>query len=64
MFKKEAECLFLLGVLDVSNYSEWGSPQVSQPKPKSNRVCFISDFSNLNKQLNQEPYPMPKTNDM
>ena len=36
MFKKEVERLFLLGVLEVANDSEWGSPSVAQPKHKSN----------------------------
>ena len=33
-----------------------------QPKPKSNRVCFLSYFRNLKKYLKQKPYPMPKIN--
>ena len=60
MFKKEVERLVLLGVLEVANYSEWGSPYFAQPKLKSNRVRFLSDFRNLNKQLKRKPYPMPK----
>ena len=35
-----------------------------KPRPKSNRVRFISDFRNLNKQLKRKPYPMPKINEM
>ena len=64
MFKKEVERLFLLGVLEVAKYLEWGAPSHAQTKPKSNCVRFISGFSNLNKQLNQNPYPMPKNNEM
>ena len=64
IFKKGVETLFLLGVLEVGNYSEQGSSSFAQPKPKSNQVRFLSDFSNLNKQLNQKPYPTPKINEM
>ena len=49
MFKKEVENLVLLGVLEVVNDSEWGTPSFTQPKPKSNIVSYLSDFSNLNK---------------
>ena len=41
--------LLLLGVLKVENDSEWGSPSFFQPKPKSNKVNFLSDFRNINK---------------
>ena len=50
IFKKEVERLVLLGVLLVSNDSEWGDPSFAQPKPKSNQVSFLSDFRNINKQ--------------
>ena len=49
MFKNEVESLVLLGVLEVVNDSEWGSASFAQPIPKSNRLCFLSDFSNINK---------------
>ena len=61
MFKKEVEHLVLLGVLKVSNDSEWGDPHFTQPKPKSNLVCFLSEFRNLNVQLKQKPHPITKT---
>ena len=48
-FKKEVDSLVLLGVLYVTNNSEWGAPSFAQPKHKSNRVRFLSDFINLNK---------------
>ena len=51
MYKKEVWRLFLLGVIEVSNYSEQGAPYFVQPKPKSKRACFLSDFRNLIKQL-------------
>ena len=40
------------------------APSFAQPKPKPNWVSFLSDFSNLNKQLKQKPYPIPKINEM
>ena len=52
-FKNYVECLVLLGVLVVANDSEWGFPSFEQPKPKSNRVCFLNNFSNQNKQLSE-----------
>ena len=64
MFKNEVGRLFLLGVLKVSNYSEWGAPSFAQPKPKSKQVNFLSDFMNLNKKLKRKTYPMPKINEM
>ena len=51
MFKKDVECLVLLGVLEAAIDSEWGSPSFAQPKPKSNQVHLLSDFRNLNKHL-------------
>ena len=62
--KNEVERLVLLGVLDVVNDSEWVALYFVQHKPKSNWVRFLSDFRNLNKHLNQKPYPMPKINEM
>ena len=59
----EVERLVLLEVLEVADDSEWGSPSFAQPKSKSNLV-FLSDFSNLNKQLKRKPYPMPKINEI
>ena len=38
MFKNWVERIFLLGVLELSNDSEWGAPFFAQPKPKSNQV--------------------------
>ena len=64
MFKKEFESLVLLGVIEVVNDSEWGSPSFAQPKPKLKRLSFLSDYRNLNKKLQQKTYPMPKINEM
>ena len=49
-----------MGVLEEENDSEWGAPSFAQPKAKRNRVRFLSDFQNLNRQLTRHPYPMPK----
>ena len=49
MFKKEVEILVRLGVLEVENDSEQGAPYFAQPKSKSNRVSYLSDLRNLNK---------------
>ena len=57
--KNEVECSFLLVVLEVVNDSEWGTPYFVLSKPKSNWLHFLSDFSNLNKQLKQKPQPKP-----
>ena len=50
MFKKEDERLVSLGVLKEANDPEWGAPYFAQPKAKTNRVIFLSDFWNLNRQ--------------
>ena len=56
MFKKEVERLVLLGFLEVSNDSDWGAPSFAKNKLKSNWVCFVRDFRNLNKQLKRKSY--------
>ena len=62
--KNEVEGFIILRVLRVSNDSEWEDPSFAQPKPKYNKVCFISDFGYLNKKLKRKLYYSPKTNDM
>ena len=57
-FRKEIDRLVLLGVLEETNYSEWGSPSFAQPKPKTDRIIFLSDFRNLNRRLKFNHYPM------
>ena len=64
MSKKDVESLVLLGVLEVANDSECGSPSFAQPKPKSNWVRFLSDFRHLNKKLKEKPYPMSMIDEM
>ena len=62
--KKEFECLFLMGVLERANVSEWGARYFVQPKPKANLVNFLSDYIYLNNQLKRRPYSMPKINEI
>ena len=64
MFKKKVGHIVLSKFLEVANDAESGAPSFAQRKPKSNWVRFLSDFWNLNKQLKQKPYPMPKINEM
>ena len=64
MFKKEVEGLVLLGFLEVANDLELGAPPFAQPKHKSDRLRFLSEFRNLNKELKKKPHPMSKMNEM
>ena len=43
------ECLVLLGVPENENYPKWVAPTFSQPKPKPNKVYFLSNFRNINR---------------
>ena len=56
--------MVLLGVIEVANDSGWGYSSLAQHKPKSNQLSFLSDFRNINKQLERKLYPMPKINGM
>ena len=60
MFKKETEILVKYGVIKHQNDSEWGTPYFSQSKVKTNKLIFLSDFLNLNRQLKRKLYPMSK----
>ena len=42
------------------NDSKWGARSFSQPKPKSDKVIFLPNFSSLSKQLKRKPHPMVK----
>ena len=55
---------FYWRVIEKTNDSEWGAPYFPQPKLKKNKVRFLSDFRNLNKQLKHKTYKMPKINEM
>ena len=63
-FSKRGGNLVLLEVLELTNNSEWGFTSFTQPKPKSNRVRFLSEFRTLNKQLNCKQCPIPKLNEI
>ena len=56
--KQGVENLVILRVLEIANYWEWVAPSLVKTKPKWNQVHFLSEFKNLNKQLNQKQYPM------
>ena len=47
-------------MLEEANDLEWGAPYFSQPKSNTNRIRFLSEFRNLNRQLKHKPYPMTK----
>ena len=64
MSRKEVEGIVNLGVFEEENDSEWGAPSFAQPKAKTNRVKFLSDFRNLNRQLRHKPYTMPKIHEI
>ena len=64
MFRKEAEIILSLGVLEETNDSKWGALFFFEPKAKTNCVILLSDFRNLNRQLKRKPYPMPKILDI
>ena len=41
-----------------------GAPSFAQPKAKTYRAIFLSDFGNLSMQLKRKTYPMPKISEM
>ena len=53
-----------LGVIEEANDSELGALSFAQPKAKTNRVRFLSNFRDLNRQLKLKPYPIPKTREI
>ena len=55
IFRKEVERLIILGVLEEEIDSKRGASSFPQPKVRTNRVIFISDFRNLNRQLKRKP---------
>jgi len=57
---KEINRLVGIGVLKRQTSSEWASPTFIIPK-KDKTVRTISDFRELNKQIDRRPYPIPKT---
>ena len=64
MLRKEVKIFVRLEVPEEENDSEWGAPSFDQPKAKTNRVRFLSEFWNLNRKFKCKPYPMPKKREM
>jgi hypothetical protein len=56
---KEVERLCKLGVLERQSASEWALPSFIIPK-KDKTVRFLSDFWEVNKRLDRQPFPIPK----
>ena len=54
--------MVILGFIEKSHDSDLGDPSFSQPKPRTNWLCFLSEFGILNKQLKCKPYTIPKEN--
>ena len=57
--KREVKRLVKIGVIKRQPESEWASPTFIIPE-KEGTVRFISDFSEVNKQLVHTPFPIPK----
>ena len=64
MYIREVQILVKLGVIKEENDSEWGAPYFSQPKAKKDKIMFLSDFRNLNRQLKRKDYTMTKIREM
>ena len=64
MFRREFGILVLLGVLKEANDSKWGAPYFSHKNPKMNRIIFLGDFWNLNRQLKRKPYIIKKIHEI
>ena len=61
--KTEFNILVSIGVLKRINNFEWAAPTFIMPK-KNGTVCFISDFTELNKRIKRKPFPLPKIQDL
>ena len=64
MFKQEVENQSYQESLNQQTIQNGQPHPLKKPIPKSNQVHFLSEFRNLNKQLNQKQYPMPKINEI
>ena len=63
-FRKEVNILVLLGLIVEANDSEWVANFFAQTNTKTDRIRFLSEFHNLNRQLKRKPYPVPKISEM
>ena len=64
MFRKEVKRFIRLGVLKEANDSKRRAPSFNQPKGKTNRVEFLSEFRNLNRQLKPNLYLISKIHEI
>ena len=62
-FKKELDRIEALNFIKKVNRSQWGAPTFLIPK-KDSTVRFIYEFRELNKRILQQPYPIPKIQDI
>ena len=61
--KKEVERMVKLGILKWEGESNWAFPSFIIPKSNQS-VRFISDFRELNKLLDRNPWPLQKIMDI
>ena len=63
LFKQELKRLCDEGVSEKCGPSRWAAPTFITPK-KDGQVCWVSDFRELNKLLNHQPFPLPRIQDI
>ena len=61
--KMEVTRLCKVNILKKVNHSEWASPHFIIAK-KDLTVRMITDLRELNKRIKQNPYPIPKIQDL
>ncbi|GFH49195.1 hypothetical protein CTEN210_05671 [Chaetoceros tenuissimus] len=63
VFKNDFDRLVEQGVMKKAPRSEWVAPTFIIPK-KDGRVCWVSDFRELNKNLIRKQYTLPRIHDI